>query len=348
VLEPVIGVVGDLTALDFERRVQPVLSSSFPPLVPVPPRPLFIVFTPQQPQSEPQFGLEHPWLRVPGLVFCGGGATFNLEFDLLRSLEQSYVQFRVPKDAPFTASVATRAVRGEGGETISEPVQLSATAGRSFLAAELGVRVNVEGTSIDFPIIVRPLAVIQEVKAPRVERDARAQIGELAATAGPRSTAKGTIFAGWRAEQLELVIAVEDDRLAPLRPGPPAPGAGDRLLVGVARAGVPNHVEYRIDPASDTPSLTSSDAGERTSPQSANVTLEAAKSGPRIWRLTLPSTTFEKDPFRPGDRLLLAVHYVDDDADGFPPTVLSWGGGLDGSRSTAQFNWLALNGGAAP
>jgi len=64
----------------------------------------------------------------------------------------------------------------------------------------------------------------------------------------------------------------------------------------------------------------------------------------RTFQFTLKSAPSGGKPLAAGERLLVSLQYIDDDKDGFPPSALRWGGGLDGSRSTSEYNWLLLAG----
>ena len=74
----------------------------------------------------------------------------------------------------------------------------------------------------------------------------------------------------------------------------------------------------------------------------------AGKSGPRTYRVTIPIRALGDRALASGDRILLALRYVDDGADGLPPVPLTWGGGLDGSHSTIGYEWLNLTSATGP
>ncbi len=119
--------------------------------------------------------------------------------------------------------------------------------------------------------------------------------------------------------------------------------AGDQLLLGVAREGADAHAEARVSPADEQPTI--EPVHGTTAAQVAGWRCErapAAQDAAHIFEFTIPAQALGVTTLSAGVRLLLAVQYVDDDADGFPTVVHTWGGGLEGSRATNDYRWIAL------
>jgi hypothetical protein len=342
VLAPVQTAPGELSVQDFERREQTVLTSRAPPLVLTIPRPLFVTLTLRQAQSEPQLGLAYPWLRLPATVFCGSNTQFSIEVDALQPFLRSYLQLRLPKDSPIDSSLSAVSLRAEAGETVREDVRLTPKPGRASDEAELVMRVSLEGDALDVPLRVRSLADVRPLAPDRQIGHLDYRIGELSAPAGQRATANAGLHVGYRPDALHVAVMVEDDRVVPYQADSSGQGSGDLLLLGVAREGGDLHAQASLNPVGQSPVL---EPMRGTSPRQLDgwrCEVEAGKSGPRTYHITIPTRALEGRELSAGDFLLISVRYLDDDADGFPSVPLVWGGGLDGSRSTTDYRWVRL------
>ena len=346
---PRSGKPGQFSVQDFERRERPMLTSSAPPLVPTIPRPLFVTLTFKQTQSEPQIDLARPWLRVPATVFCGSNTRFTVELDALRALLRSYLQVRLPKNAPLESSVSAQALRGPVGETLRQEVRLTAKPGDSFDQAELTLRISLEGDTIELPLTVRPLTDVRPLAPGDEITNPTYRVAELAAPPKQRTTTKATLHCAYTRDALALAIIVDDPRLVPYAVDKSGADTGDQLLLGVAHEGENSLAQVRIMPA-NAPPLTLQPL-HTTTPQQIDgwrCDVVAGKSGPRTYRVTIPLRAFGDRALASGDRILLSLRYVDDGADGLPPVPLTWGAGLDGSHSTSNYEWLSLTPATGP
>ncbi len=346
VLAPISGVPGIFGVQDFERRTRPVHTSVASPLVTTIPRPLFISLRLDNPQPEPQLGLARPWLRVPATVFCGADAEFAIEVQPPVRLRQSYLQFRLPPDSPIESSLAAVALRGEAGETQRYVVRLVSRTGQDFEKTELLLRLGLEGELLEIPLTVRALTIVDPLAAgDSITRRAH-RIARPIPPDGERRPATVQLHCAYEPDTLHLAVIVEDDRVVPYGVSDGNVG-GDQLLLGVVRAGRADPVEARIDPAASEPELLP--LSETTTPsfRGWHCRRRSAKRGDALaYHFTIPAAALGGPALVPGDRILVAVQYVDDDAHGQPPATLRWGGGLDGSRSTAEYRWIQLGPGA--
>jgi len=348
-LAPTYGVRGELEVQDLERRPRKVLVSGAPPLVPTIPRPLFVTLVMKQADPDPQLGLMQPWLRAPATVFCD--SEFTVEVDAWNRLTKSYLQLQLPKGSAVESSFSAVGLKMEAGETTRQAVTLKRrNTSQDFQREDLTLRVVLEGETLDLPFELRAVTAVDALDA-RAITDATFRIGDLAVASGQKATASGRVSCAYAPDALHVLVSVQDDRLIAGRPGRVGPVGGDQLFVGVARAGSPTPLEVRLEPAAQPPAPA---AVWGTSPAALQdwkcETATAAKGLPTTFHLTIPASALGGGKLTPDTRLLLAVRYVDDDADGFAPAALSWGGGLDGSRSTADYRWLRLKaaGGTGP
>ena len=342
VLVPVAAVPGDFQAQDFERRARPILNSAAPPLVTTIARPLFVALTLKAAQSEPQFTLASPWLRLPGTLFCGKDIAGAIEVIAPLRLQSSYLQARPAKNAPFACSLTTAALRADAGETVRVDVRLTPKAGQEFERAELPLRVSIEGENLDLTLDVRPLTGVQPLAPGQDVAGEPYRIAALAAGA-QRTGTKAVLHCAYEPAALHLVVVVQDPKLVPYHRDKAGVETGDELRLGVAREGSDDHAEVRIDPAADSPTP---EPFAGTSPQQVagwTCSLVVGKGGgARTYEIVIPSAALGARELRAGERLLLATRYINDDADGFPRVPLAWGGGLNGSRSTVDYDWVIL------
>ncbi|MBP7747743.1 MAG: hypothetical protein KA383_16625 [Phycisphaerae bacterium] len=346
-LVPVSTSPGDFTVQDFERRSRTVVTSSAPPLVPTIPRPLFLTLALKQAETEPALTLAPPWFRVPATVFYGTNTSFELELDAPRNLQGSYVQLRLPKPSPLAASASAVAMRGAAGDTIRQVITLTPQPGEPPRPVELTLRLSLEGETIDLPLAARPLTNLLPA-GDRKLTEPTFRVAALTPAAQQRATASVSVHGAYTPAAIELALLIEDDRLVPFSADAHARESGDQLLIGITRVGSDALTQVRVAPADTAPqpqALHTTSAGQLAG---WRCTVDAPATGPRILSFTIPASTFGAGPFAPGDLLLLAIRYADDDADGFPAAMLSWGGGLDGSHSTLDYQWLRAAPAAAP
>lgn len=345
VLSPVADAMGDFSAYDFERRPHALLMpGENAALVPVLPRPLFIALATKRAESEPQVRLTTPWLRVPGTLFCGRDTSFSIEIDAFRRLNRSYLQLQTPKDAPYDASLSAASLTAELGETVAEAVQLSPRAGRDFARSTLELRLSIQGSRFELPIEVCSLADIRSLARGNAVTDEAYRLGRLSAPAGARATATAELHAAFTAEQMQLAVVVEDDRFTPLRAESAGALAGDQLLIRLAKADSPVRLGVRLEPAqlgSQAPRALGT-----TNTQAAtewNCVGAARADGSRAFTLTIPAAALHEAALAAGQKLLLNVQYIDDDADGFPPAELSWSS-ASGGEPAERLRWARLAG----
>jgi len=335
---------GDLEVRDFERRPLSLLVLGEERLLPITPRPLFTILTLRRAEPGPKLALERGWLRVPGTVFCAPDKDFTLELDAVEPIRRGYWQLQVPRDAPFTSSFSAAALQAEAGETLRQTVRLTPVAPpRDFERQTLTLRLSLGDESVTIPIEVRRLLGLPRLAAGTAVTNSEYQIAEIGTPGGRRATARLTIYAAWEPERLHLAIVVNDPQLVPFRQAESGQSSGDVLYVGLAGENAERPVEVRVLPGLPEPRL---EPAFRTRPeQVAEWRCELArgdKPGPRTYSFSIPGPAVGLSSLARGQRVLASVRYLNDDADGFAPTPLAWGGGLDGSWSATEFRWLEL------
>ena len=227
------------------------------------------------------------------------------------------------------------------GETVRQEITLRRAAGREFEQVELVLKLGIEDTVLEVPVVVRPLARVARGAGDPGPAD---RIGELVPPDGQRVTAKGTLAARYDQAGLRLTVVIEDERLVPLRVSPGGVATGDQLLIGVAGPQGGNGVEVRFDPSVAAPTAEALAGTPSTVLEGWSCAGEIAGSGPRTYRVRIPAAAFGVAALRGGERLRIAVHYVDDDADGFPAARLRWGRGIDGTRGSSEYRVTELVG----
>lgn len=340
VLFPTAGAPGELAAQDFERRALPALEQAGTVFAPVA-RPFFFVLTLRAPQSDPQLALAPPWLRVPQTVFFGRGQTATIEVDVQRPLTRGYLQLRPPRDSPLQSSVSAVALQGAPGDTLQVPVELIATGDQSVERESLALRVSLDGANLDVPLVARRLTDVFPRSATQSLTTPAQHLGELNARQG-RPTAKARLYAAHDAQALHVALVVDDDRTVPLRFDRRRQATGDQVLIGVAAEGAWHAVQARFDPAARplTPEPLYGSRPEWLDQWRGSATAGEGRVVSYQFQIPLRSLT-DGEPAA-GQRLLLAVCYVDDDADGFPPVPLCWGEGLVEGPATAEYQWIRL------
>ena len=343
VLAPAMGTLGDVSVLDFERRTYPLLGTAAPSLLTTIPRPLFVTLALKATVSEPRISLPRPWLRVPGTVFCGTDTVFRVDVDVTRTLENSYLQARPPKNAPFGVSFTSMALRGEVGDTLTADIRLTPKADQDFERAELPLRVVIEGDTLDVPLEVRPLTDVRPLAAGESIRAAAYRVAQLAPPPKQRTTAKAVLHCAYEAGALHVALLVEDNRVIPYHVDATGSESGDELRLGMALEGNDQHAEVHLDPTGNPLALEPTQGTSRAAVAGWKCELTGGtQGGSRTYRFTIPVRAFGRDKLAAGDRVLLAVEYQSDDGDGLPRVPVQWGVGLGGSRSTRNYRWLVL------
>ncbi len=344
-LAPVYSVRGELEVQDLERRSRKVLQSAAPPLVPTTPRPLFVTLVMKQADPEPQLALGKPWLRAPATVFCD--TEFTLELDAWVRLQKSYLQLQLPKGTAAESSFSALGLKADVGETIKQAVTIKRkNAAADFLREELTLRLVLEGETLDLPIDLRAVTSIRPLET-RALTAADFRVGELTVVGGQKTTASGSVACAFAPDALHVAVTIQDDRVVAGRAGRGGPVGGDQLYVGVAAAGRATPLEVRFDAAGKDPAPVASFGTPAAQVEAWKCEATPVTKGqPTAYHVTIPASALGVGGLAAGTRLLLAVRYVDDDADGFAPTTLVWGGGLDGSRSLLEYRWLELRAGS--
>jgi len=321
---------------DFDRRERPVTRSVATPLVGTLRSPFFITLDAQRAQATPKLALARPWLRAPATVYCGSETTFRIEIDAPTDLRRSYLQVILAPDAPVQSSFSARALRAKVGDTLSFDVKLKRTSDELFEPTELVVRLRLEGTSLRFPVTLRPLVHVRPLNSAAKITDGDFAVGHLTPPSPDEEEAAqlgATLHAGYQSRNLHVAITL-----------PPDAAANAILQLGIAVENADTHAEVRIENLTHRPELTP--AYGTTGSQMAGWrcrTLEGKGAAARFCHVSIPAGSLGLSAFQPGTRLLLAARYVQPRPGSHAlPLVSEWGSGLGGAQSTGSYHWTYL------
>ena len=344
VLAPFWRVPGELEIRDFERRLVSTLRTTGGSLVAATSRPLFITLKLENAQPEPQIALVEPWLHAPAVAFCGADEPLDVRVDAPPDGGRGSVRLSLPADAPFAVTPTRRSLAAEGDETLSVSFQLRSKSGELFDSAGMTLKAGITGRSAEVPIEVRPIVDVPKRSSESTAFPGPAhQLAQLSAAPGKRASAGGTVYGTYDSRELRLALVITDDRFVPFSVGADRTASGDDLLIGLAVEGGAEHVELRVDtsvrPAALKPVYGT--AAGNLSGWTCRVTPGQAEDE-RVCEVVVPASALGVTHLRSSTRLLVAVRYVDDDADGLGTVPLAWGQGLDGRRTASGFRWVRL------
>jgi hypothetical protein len=340
VVAPIQGVPGKLSVRDFERRPAQLLGSTAPPLVPTSDRPLFVILPLSSPQPEPQLAFAAPWLDLPAILFCGDDAA-AITVRPPKQVTRGSIRLLTRREAPFTVTPASQSFSADDdGQEIVIPLRIMPEPEASFAREHLTLRVMLGSDTIDLPLQVRPLFDVARIGPSDNVSDAVYELAHLTPNASLRPSAAVTVQAGYSRQALHLLATIRDDQFIDAD----ASGAttGDQLFIGLAPENADAHVEVSIAPASDRPTLVPAHGTSADALTGWTCRL-VPNPDPTVRKIHLevPVQALGTSSLSLGARFLLAARYVDDDS-GLPAPDLQWGGGLDGSRSSEDFNWIRL------
>lgn len=346
VVFPLAGAPGELAALDFERRALPALDAAGTAFAPVA-RPFFLVLTLRAPQAEPQLTLAKPWLRVPQTVFYGAGQSFAVEVDLPTTAARSYLQLRRPKDSALQSSMSAITLPASPDETVLTPVELTALPDREVPREDLTLRVARDGKPLDVPLVARRMIAVSPLLSGQPLVAAPHRVGKLAAR-HPQPTATAELYLAHDTDSLHVAIVVDDDRTVPLGFDRRRQVTGDHIVLGLAAEGGWHAVHARFDAAARDwrPEPLYGSRPEWLSGWTGRVAEGPGRAATFHFKIPLRTVT-DGEPSA-GRRLLFAVSYVDDDADGFSAAALTWGQGLTDGPATGEYEWLQLGSARTP
>lgn len=334
VLAPYSLVAGELSVFDFDRRQRQLLYTAATPLLPVLRRPFFLVLGAQRAQSQPQLLLARPWVRVPHTVYCARETTFQIEIVAPTDLHRSYIQIILPSEAPLRSSFSSRALRGNAGDSLPFAVTLTRTGDEGLEPTLLTVRIRLEGTSLETPVVVRPLFEIRPLKSPATIADPAFAIGQLKPSdPAAEDAATMDLHAGYQERSLDVAI------------GLPARLTADATLqLGLALENADTHAEVRIERLTQQPELRPDHGTERAQVRGWRCRLLDGQAGAdSLCHIEIPARSLGLSAFEPGTRLLLAVRcHTLEPYNGSTPLDVGWGSGLDGARSTTDYQCTQL------
>ncbi len=340
IVAPIQGVPGKLSVRDFERRPAQLLGSTTTPLVPTSDRPLFVILPLGSPQPEPQLAFTSPWLDLPAILFCDDqDAAITLRPPT--PVARGSVRLLTSRAAPFTVTPASQSFAADtGGREIVIPLRITPQPGASFVREQLTLRVTLGSDTIELPIQVRPLFDVARIGPSDNVSDSVYELAGLTPDGPQRPSAAVTLKVGYSRQALHLLATIRDDQFVDADASRAT--TGDQLFIGLAPENAHAHVEVSVTPTSDRPQLV---PAHGTNPAAlAGWTcrlLPNPDQTVRTLHIEVPAQSLGTGSLSLGSRLLLAARYVDDDR-AIPAPELLWGGGLDGSRSSEDFNWIRL------
>lgn len=348
-LFPTFDVPGALRCEDLDRRPLAIQSTRRGDVVPTVARPVLLTLETRAPQAEPQLRLAPPWLRVPATVFVGADADFTLEVDQpAQPMPRAFFQLTPPRDAAFTLSTTGTAIRGEPNETARFPVKLlPAAGGADFERQALTLRLSMDGDVVELPLDVRRLIEVRPLASGDRGDEEKYAIGRLAVADGKRASADVALHAAYRVDALLITLRIQDDRFVPVQVDAAGRTRGDDLTLGVRLDGADELLELRILASEGGPQAvplpgTNPNLARTVRVEEGSTGSRSAGGDKRQYVVTIPAAALNVRGLNAPTRVLVAVRYVDDDADGLPVSELRWGRGLDGSRSSVDFRWLQL------
>ncbi|MFH1748210.1 MAG: hypothetical protein ABIG44_14340 [Planctomycetota bacterium] len=153
-LAPILGVAGELTVRDFERRQRAILTSDHGTLIPTIPQPLFLSLSLDNPQPEPQLAFAEPWIQMPASVFLSENASLSIGLRINQRVRRGSVRLIIPDDVPLTAEPKRHNFKADAGDTQSFSFKLG-TDSPEFQSANLIARIYLDGRKTEVPFEVR-------------------------------------------------------------------------------------------------------------------------------------------------------------------------------------------------
>lgn len=325
-IAPVQAVEGQMTVLDFERRVRTPLDAPSGLYQPID-RPFFVLLLPSEAKESPQISLAKPWLRAPATVFCDRAATFAVEIDAAPMLGLKFAQLVLPAKAGVKSSFSAKDLKPEAGKTVNIPIELTAEKPLSG-PLTVSLRVSTTAGNLDAPIEIRPLGSLLPGATTLSPTDRSLRIGEMAPAS--ESSQRLGIFGSYQPQT--LTVALEHPADVP---------EGAELRFGIAVEGREAVREIAIAGLGRDLALRSLSA---TSGLPAGIRCAAGggKGSAPFVTLEIPAAALEVEAWKPGMRICAAAGYVAPANTRVTVPSMRWGNGLDGGRTTQAFEWLRL------
>jgi|GEM_PF-1767071 len=342
VLSPYQIVGGDLSVIDFDRRYQPMAMSDAAPLAPTRRLPFFIEFEAERSSGKPMIGLAKPWLRAPRTVYCDREAVLKIELDAPMDLRSSYLQISPPPNSPIKSSLSSRALRADIGQTLS--LEANLTRLREFHdPVTLTLRIRIEGQTMTFPVIVRPLAAIRRLKNASDLTNGDYTIGRLS-TRQKRAGANAGDNGRDDARILALRAGYQDRKLYLAVELPPNVDSGATIHIGAAAEGAETHAEARVEDLVDKPRLRAVKGLSSKTPPGWRCQIVDEPGGRKFCRVSISPRSLGLSRFESATRVLASASYeASPRYAGVAPIVLEWGDELADERTATLYNWTILS-----
>ncbi len=326
-----VAPVGVMRVFDIARRQRPLLETPFSPLVTARSEPFFVTLVADRTLARPALAVAQPWLRIPATVLCDQEATLPIEIDALEPLRRSYLQVKLPPNAPVRSSLTSRGLQAEAGDTLRFDVKLTRTGSGPFEPVTITVRVSLEGRAIEVPVALRPLRHIAPVRTGGSIAQEGLELGELCT--GRPGTAGAGLYAGYEKRKLRLAVVL-----------PPDVGPRAVLHVAAAAEGADQRGACQITLAAPRPRISPASGTAARLVRGWRCRMSEV-GGRRIAEVTIPARALGEAKLAPGRRLLLSLRLVDPPAPGRPaPLVFHWTAG-DGpiDEATSEDQWVELD-----
>ena len=320
---------GVLDVFDIARREQPLLVTPFSTLVAVRAEPFFVTLGADRTLAKPALGVAQPWLRLPAVVPCDREATLPIEIDALGPLRRSYLQIKLPPNAPVRSSLTSRGLQAAAGDTLRFDVKLTRTATGPFEPATLTVRLSLEGQAIEVPVTLRPLyRVLPTRTGGRIDQPAY-RLGDL--HTGEPGTPGANLFAAYEKRKLRLAVELPADL------GPRAD-----LHLSVAAAGQDPTVTARVALEDTRVQLGPANGTDARGLRGWRCRV-GGEDGRRTLQVTIPARSLGLEKLTAGQRLLLSMRLVAPaNETRRAPLILCWREGYGGDARTDIPQWIEL------
>lgn len=201
---------GQLHAFTAEKRAVPLFEGSPAVLLPAA-RPVIAELTLAKLTTDFGLAFAPAWMTVPAEVACGASGSFDIELTPPMPLRKSYLEVLVPRDCGLKSSISNRQLKGEAGQPIKLPCELTRDPAYRDAPATLTLNVSLEGRTFPLPIAVNP--VLRLANGPSQLDDAH-RLGTLRPALldttpnanAPAPVAGPGVFAGRNADILEILV----------------------------------------------------------------------------------------------------------------------------------------------
>lgn len=322
-LAPASTVPCELTVMDFERRARPLHDTPLGLWTPSVEGPLFFSLAFEAAQTEDRLVLRRPCVDVPSLLPVRDPQTLRVNVLPPVPLRRSYVQLQAGESSRLNGPWPAMPVRAGAGEAAAVEIPVAWKEHAARRPEPLVLAATLEGTRIDIPLRVAPLAAVRKGTGEWVADENI--VGSLRDADGQESPVR--VYAAYASDRFQIAVSA-----------PTASTPALELLIGLAVEKGERILEAAAGPLSGSPALrplTGTDPGALGGWKCRR--LERAGAPPALV-VEVPAAALGLERLAEGQRLLVALRLRDSAS----KLDLRWGEGLDGRGTTAGYEWLEL------